>query len=569
MSKPILSFAVMALFALGSAAQDVPKAEVYAGYQFVRYNASAPVNAFTANGGAGSLQYNFNKYIGIVGELGGVHNGKLTIGSSGVLQPDQTAFTYLFGPRFFINKGGVVSPFFEYLVGGVHNSRSFNVPNSLLPSPLPPLTGVTVTPGPSSTKFASTQNAAAMAVGGGIDIRLSRLIGFRPIQLDYLPTHFSPFNVPGLGTINNTKWQQNLRYSAGLAFRFGGKPPEPPKLACSVTPQELLPWDGPVAASAQAADFNPKHSLDYNWNSTGGSVGGQGASATVDTGTLAPGTYTITANATDPKVKKMNSASCSSSFTVKQPQAPVVGCSASPTSIHPGDPVTISAQGSSPDVSRIEKRTFSASAGAIREGETTAANQPGKFSTVATLDTSGVQPGPITVTVGVTDVHGLSSSCVATANVEALPAPVTIVSETLMSECSFTNQKKLARVDNQCKAVLDDAALQLEHEPNGKLVVVGFADVEEEIEVNDVESLRAANAKAYLTAGEAKQQIDPSRIEIRKSGDRSSGKAAKLYFVPEGGTFTVENTTIVDESSLPADRNGAPKKQASSTSTGQ
>src|SRR5689334_7061751 len=102
MSKQIPSFAVMLLFALGSVAQDVPKAEVYAGYQFVRYNASAPVNAFTANGGAGSFQYNFNKYIGFVGELGGVHNGKLTIGSSGVLQPDQTAFTYLFGPRFFI-----------------------------------------------------------------------------------------------------------------------------------------------------------------------------------------------------------------------------------------------------------------------------------------------------------------------------------------------------------------------------------------------------------------------------------------------------------------------------------
>ena len=78
---------------------------------------------------------------------------------------------------------------------------------------------MTATPGNGFTKFASTQNAAALAAGGGIDIRLSRLISFRPIQLDYLPTHFSPFNIINApGNINATKWQQNLRYTAGLSF---------------------------------------------------------------------------------------------------------------------------------------------------------------------------------------------------------------------------------------------------------------------------------------------------------------------------------------------------------------
>src|SRR5271170_6798718 len=238
MNKQSLSFAFVFLFTLGLAAQDVPKAEVYGGYSFIRYNASAPVNAFTANGGVGSFQYNFTKHFGFVAELGGVHNGKLTVGSSGIFQPDQTAFTYLFGPRVFFNKAGVVSPFFEYLFGAFHNSRSFEVPNSLLPTPLPPAQGATVTPGPTDTKFASSQTAFAMAVGGGIDIRVSKLISFRPIQLDYLPTHFSPFNVTGLGVVNSTKWQQNLRYSAGLSFRFGGAPPIPPKASCSTTPTE-------------------------------------------------------------------------------------------------------------------------------------------------------------------------------------------------------------------------------------------------------------------------------------------------------------------------------------------
>jgi len=75
-----------------------------------------------------------------------------------------------------------------------------------------------------------------------------------------------------------------------------------------------------------------------------------------------------------------------------------------------------------------------------------------------------------------------------------------------------------------------------------------------------VESLRAANTKDYLTGGEAKQQIDSGRIELRKSSARDSGNSAKFYFVPEGGNFTVKDTANVDESSLPKDRTGRPKK---------
>jgi len=148
--------------------------------------------------------------------------------------------------------------------------------------------------------------------------------------------------------------------------------------------------------------------------------------------------------------------------------------------------------------------------------------------------------------------------------VEALPAPVTIVSESLISDCEFKNAKKLARIDNECKAVLDEVALRLQHEPNGKLVVVGYAQEEEEVKVTEVEGLRAYNAKAYLTGGEAKQQIDASRIEVRQSEDRGTGSKAQFYFVPEGGTFTVKDTTVVDESSLPADKTGAPKKTKAS-----
>ena len=564
MKKLVVTIACLSMLAIYSAAQEIPKAEVYAGYTFVRFypnngNGNAFTNDFTANGGVGSFQYNFNRYFSFVAELGGVHNGNNVVHIlNSTIVPDQTAFTYLFGPRVFFNKAGVVSPFIEYEVGGFHNSRSFNVPDVLLPVQLPSTPGVSVTPYATYDKFRSSQNAVAMAVGGGVDIRLSRLIGFRPVQLDYLPTHFSPFNIPGLGVFNRTTWQQNLRYSTGVLFRFGGATPPPPTVACNVTPAELLPWAGPVDASVQTTNFDPKHTLDYSWSSTSGTIGGQGPAAKIDTTNLSAGNYTISAHVTDPKRKNDNSASCTGSFTVKQPQAPQVACSATPSTVKPGEPITINVEGKSPDESRIAKRTATASAGALKEGETVAGSQPGEFTTVATLDTTNVAPGPINVSVGVTDVHGLSGSCVATANV--LAPPVEVVSETLISDCDFNNPKKLARVDNECKAVLDEVALRLQHEPNGKLVVVGCAEEEEVTKVSGVDALRAANAKAYLTGGEAKQQIDVSRIEIRTSSTHDCGKKARLYFVPEGGTFTLKDTVIVDESTLPANRLGEPSR---------
>jgi hypothetical protein len=285
----------------------------------------------------------------------------------------------------------------------------------------------------------------------------------------------------------------------------------------------------------------------------------------VDTTNLAPGDYTVTANVVDPKAKKNNTASCSASFTVKQPQNPSVACSASPESVHPGEPLTITVKGSSPDGSRVEKRNFSASAGALKEGGTTVGSEPGEFTTVATLDTTNAPPGPLTVNVGVTDVHGYSGNCTATASVIAPPPPPEVASETLISECGFKNARKLARVDNECKAALDDVALRMQHDPSGKLVIVGYADDQDEAKVPDVEALRAANTKSYLTGGEAKQQIDPGRIEVRQGTARDNGNTAKFYFVPEGGNFTVKDTTAVDESSLPKDRTGTPKKQKSST----
>jgi len=100
------------------------------------------------------------------------------------------------------------------------------------------------------------------------------------------------------------------------------------------------------------------------------------------------------------------------------------------------------------------------------------------------------------------------------------------------------------RVDNECKGKLDDVAKNLQQNADNKLVIVGNAEPTEKRPHLAAE--RAVNSKAYLTGGEAKLGIDPSRIETRTGS--AGTKTAEYWIVPAGGTFSGEGTQPVDES---------------------
>jgi len=533
MRKALLIAVVLVFCGVCAAADDFGKAEVAIDYSFARFNpALFNSQSRNLNGGGGAFVLNFHKGIGLKAEFEGYGSSTAGVtipagfpGAGKTISASGNLVTYLFGPQFKF-QAGKVRPFAEALFGGAHSNVYANLFNAA---------GVVANTAPSNAAF-------AMAFGGGLDIPVSRRVSIRPAQMDYLYTNFSNIFI--------AKHQSNFRYQAGIVFALGVPPSASPRAACAGAPLEVLPDDPPVAVSVQPADFNPKHKLQYAWTSTGGQVSGRGSSATVDVAGLAPGTYDVKANVSDPKEKKNNAAVCSVAFTVKQPRPPVVACSASPSSIQAGSgtPVTIRAEASSPDQRRIETRKFSTNEGNVQEGTSSAGQQVGQFTSSATLNTKDVQSGPIKVTIAVTDVRGLSGSCVASINVEPLPPPVEVVSETLISECQFNNPRKPGRVDNECKAVLDDVAIRLQHEPNGKLVVVGFADDEEVVTVKQLDAVRAVNVKQYLIGGEGQQQIDPSRIQVRTG--TGGGKKAQFYFLPPSGTFTMQNTTIVDETQV-------------------
>src|SRR5271157_544369 len=339
---------------------------------------------------------------------------------------------------------------------------------------------------------------------------------------------------------------------AGLYFNWGGKPPVPPTASCSTSPVEVFPGD-PVNATISTQNFNPKHTVTYKWGSTGGKVSGTGTTGNVDTTGLQPGSYSVTATATDAKEKKNNTASCSAGFSVKaRPNyPPTVSCSASPRSIAINQTATITISASSPE-SRPMTYAWTSTGG-----------QLSGTGTSATLVATNADAGnTITVTGTATDDHGLSSSCTASVGVP----PVQKVAEVEdWGECTFEkNPKKPWRVDNDCKDVLDKLSLRIQQMPNGRVAIVGFTDQEEVVNAEQLGAQRAVNIKYYLTTDEIGPKLDPTRLEPRKGGTK--GKAAHFYFVPQGATFTQEESVTVDETVVQGQSRSAaapaPKKKA-------
>jgi len=276
--------------------------------------------------------------------------------------------------------------------------------------------------------------------------------------------------------------------------------------------------------NATANNFNPKHTLDYDWHSTGGKITGNGASAQVDTAGMAGGSYTASAHITDKRNSKAM-ADCSASFAVREPgkNPPQVSCSANPSTVMSGQSSAISGSCSSPDNSRLQPLAWSASGGHIAGDGMN-----------ASLDTSGLAAGSVAVSATCTDARGLSSSTTCNVNVE-VPSKL---EASKINECAFPNTVKPARVDNTCKAALDDVTLRLQREADAKAVIVGQSDAGEK--PANLAAQRATNTKDYLVM---EKQIDASRLETRTGTD--GGRRVEIWIVPAGATFDAGNTTVV------------------------
>jgi outer membrane protein OmpA-like peptidoglycan-associated protein len=474
-------FALLAatlLFTATAAAQEknAPKAEIFVGYAWM------DPGDFSGNeiggiekGWGSSVTLNGNNIFGLTFDFGGHYDDQVDFG------------TIMVGPKLTW-RGERVSVFGEALAG---------------------ISRMSVDTLGSDTGFGG-------AVGGGIDLNLTDRFSWRLLQADlmYLHHNFGP-------ALRDSMNGPRLR--TGLVINLGIEPPGPPPSAtCSAEPSEVMAGE-PVKVTANAQNFNPKRTLSYTWNATGGKVSGNEATVNVDTTGLAPGSYNVSTNISD---NKKGAAQCSASFTVKEPpkNPPQISCSANPTTVQSGDPSTISCNCTSPD-GRPVQISYSTSGGQIAGTGNT-----------AQLDTAGAPAGQITVSATCTDDRNLSAQGSASVNVEVPPPPPQAEK---LNEIMF--KKNNARVDNAAKAILDDVALRLQRDADAKAVIIGNADPGER-NGKRLAAQRARNTRAYLVD---EKGIDPSRIELRTGS--GGAMTAEIHLVPAGATFEGAGTEVVTE----------------------
>jgi hypothetical protein len=511
----VLAIALLALPTLVNAQtlrsdDTVPKWEWFIGYQWVNPGGNIPdgstpplaIKAPSSATGAGTnVSYNFTKNLSLEGNYGGNWHG-------GNVGYHYNAFSV--GPKLTYRGDGV--NFFVHTLLGVQRFNS---------------------------NFNKGTTGIAAILGGGMDIKLWEPVSLRLFEADYQlgRENFSAEVPPNDSSLRRQTFN-GVRLTTGLVFNFGSLAPELPAAAsCSVDHPEVMVGE-PVHATVAASNFNPKHTLTYTWASNGGKVDGKDTGATIDTNGVSGGSYTVTATVTDPKARKNNTASCTANFTVKEPpkNPPQISCSASPSTLQTGASATITCTCTSPDNVPVTVGGWTTSGGSISGSGNS-----------ATLDTTGASPGPITINATCTDSRGLTASTTSSVTVENPPPPPPQASK--LNECQYPNEKKPWRVDNTCKAALDDVALKLQQDSESKLVVVGNADPKEKRK--NLAAERAVDVKAYISGGEAKQNIDPSRIETRTG---NAGTAtSEHWIVPAGATFPgADTTTPVDETKVKA-----------------
>jgi hypothetical protein len=443
-------------------------------------------------GAASSLSFYFTRYLGLAAE-GGFHPDG----------PNDCVYTAQGGPVYRTLRGRFV-PFAHAMGGGAK-----------IGGPV----------------FQPCTWGWGVTTGAGLDYVLPRFgnrVALRLVQADWQYAHVDFGPVSAAHVAGGTVDLQDFRVASGVVLRFGSPEKIPPvQVSCSLSPETVFVGD-PVMVTLQASNLDPKITASYHWASTGGVVEGSGPSITVNTKGLDAGTYTVTADVTQGNKAKQK-ASCTASFHVKVYDPPAVTCVADPNRVMPGETSLITAHGMSPQ-NRALTYSFSADSGQIH-------NVRGN---TAVLDSRGVPVSTMTVTCNVVDDLGKPASAIATVTIMTPPPPPPPPAQPLCSIEFTRDRKRPVRVDNEAKGCLDDVALALGREPEGKLILIGHA---ESTDKPDAAAQRVINTKEYLVK---EKGIDASRIELRTGA--ATGRSTDSVLVPPGASFAGEGTTIVEES---------------------
>jgi outer membrane protein OmpA-like peptidoglycan-associated protein len=355
--------------------------------------------------------------------------------------------------------------------------------------------------------------------GGGLDVNVSRHIALRPFRADYIMSSYRYGPPPSTPSTDLT----GVRLQAGLVFMWGGnRPVTPPSAACSLHPGEVFAGES-VTATASGSNLNPKRTVAYSWSGSGVKPHDTGDSILVDTTGLQAGAYQVTASLSDGSQKGV--ASCTARFTVKEAHPPVISCSSDPASVVIGGTSTITSVATSPD-GRILSYSYSTSAGNI-----TGSNSS------ATLNTTGAQPGTITVTCNVSDDRSrpLLASASTTVNLQAPPPPLpdiavmaAIERRLALHSVYFATAKPslenpdaglLPSQEKTLTALASDFLIYLQAKPDARLTLEGHADPRGSPEYNQLLSERRVDRVKRFLIG---LNVPAANIQTQAFGEQQN-----------------------------------------------
>ena len=488
----VLAVSIISIPALAQSDSN-PKYDVFVGYQWLHPGGTVPANngdpssptgfqvPDMAKGLGGSFAYNFDPHWGAEADFG--HNW----GNSNYES------TYSVGPRFIWRTDEA-----NYFL---HSLVSLNRVS---------ISGI------------STGNGIGAILGGGMDLPINKKLAFRLFEADYVwgrhnYADFADLDYPDLRRPSF----EGVRLRTGLVFSWGGAAALTPAASCSVQPAEVLVGE-PITATVVISNFNPKHTVTYAWSGNGGQVTGKDTTAQIDTTSVAPGSYTVTAHVTDAKEKNNNVASCSANFTVKPlppKNPPSISISASPNSLQAGGTVNLSANCTSPDGVAVSVASWTASGGTVS----------GSGSS-ATLNTTGASPGSITVGATCTDTRGLTAQASTEVMIENPPPPpvnpdiVRLEARLSLHSVYFvTDYPKIANpkgglLPSQQKTLISlatDFKEYLQSKPDAHLTLGGHADLRGSAAYNQALSERRVNrVKSFLI----EQGVPEANIETKAFG---------------------------------------------------
>src|ERR1700757_2020493 len=251
----MLSLAFLPCVVAAQEQQTPPKADLFAGYQWLDPGGNIP----QSNGAGGvvpfklpsmpqgfglAFGYNFHPNFALEGDFGANYKS------------GNDFSTYSIGPRFTW-RGEGINLFAHTLLGLNHlNTANFG-----------------------------TKNGLGAILGGGIDLPVNRHFNIRLIEADWQWAKQNFASNPGVPPDQpelRRPSYSGARLRAGVVFNFGGAPVVPPTASCSVDHAEVMQGE-PVTATVSTSNYNPKHTLSYAWSGTGGTVTGKDTAATIDT----------------------------------------------------------------------------------------------------------------------------------------------------------------------------------------------------------------------------------------------------------------------------------------------